>query len=129
MKMRGAMTARFLLLYLLWVAGISAGNLPEWYARSLEDAEFQARLVREVTEIERITGDRFAGDIILVEIKVRPLYGSQVTLQRDDFLLRSRRNNDTSHAQSPERIAGSAVLELGREARDIIAECLCRGPQ
>ena len=29
-------------------------------------------------------------------MKVRPLYGSRVVLQRDDFLLRSRRDNDTS---------------------------------
>jgi hypothetical protein len=107
------MTARILLPCLLWAAGVSAAKLPEWYARSLEDAEFQARLVRDVGEIERVTGDRFAGDVILVEIKVRPLYGSAVTLQRQDFLLRSRSNNDTSHAQSPDRIAGSAVLELG----------------
>ncbi len=107
------MTVRILLLCLLWAAGVPAAKLPDWYARFLDDAEFQARLVRDVGEIERVTGDRFAGDIILIEIKVRPLYGSTVALRRDNFLLRSRSNNDTSHAQSPDRIAGSAVLELG----------------
>ncbi len=109
------MLVRCLLLGILWGAAAGAAALPDWYTRHLDDADFQARLVRDVGEIERIAGDQFSGDVILVELRVRPLYGSHVALERGDFLLRSRRDNDTSPAQSPERIAGGAVLALGKE--------------
>ena len=109
------MTFRILRGVLLFTVALSAAKLPEWYARSLDDAEFQARLVREPAEIERVAGDQFEGDVVLVEIKLRPLYGSSVTLRRDEFLLRARNNNDTSPAQPPDRIAGTAVLELGKK--------------
>ncbi len=109
------MTARILWSVLLSAAALTAATLPEWYARTLEDAAFEARLVRDLTEIERVAGDRFEGDVVMVELKVRPLYGSRLELRRDDFLLRARHNNDTSPAQTPDRIAGSAVLELGKE--------------
>lgn len=108
--------ARLIPTLILFFSGALFGaRLPEWYARSLPDAEFQARLVREASEIEAIAGDSFEGDVVLVEIKVRPLYGARLELRREDFLLRARNNNDTSPAQTPDRIAGSAVLELGKE--------------
>ena len=110
------MTARILLLCALVAASAAAARLPDWYARSLDDAEFEARLVRDPAEIERLAGDQFEGDVILVEIRLRPLYGSDVALARDDFLLRARNNNDTSPAMSPERIAGSAVLDLAAKS-------------
>ena len=103
------------ILTLLGGAALFGAKLPEWYARTLPDAEFQARLVRDASQIESIAGDSFEGDVVLVEVKVRPLYGAKLDLRRDDFLLRARNNNDTSPAQTPDRIAGSAVLELGKE--------------
>ena len=45
---------------------------------------------------------------------LKPLYGAKIELKRDDFLMRSYRNNDTSTAQSPDRIAGESELVLGK---------------
>lgn len=103
------------ILFLLTATVICAGaaKLPDWYSRTLENVAFEARMVQDLEQIEKITGDSLDGDYILIEMKVSPLYGSRIVLQRDDFLLRSRRNNDTSEAQSPDRIAGDAVLALG----------------
>lgn len=101
----------------LLVCGLSAARLPDWYTRELPDAEFQARLVRDVAEIERVAGDSFDGEVILIEVRVRPLYGSKIFLRRDDFLVRARNNNETSPAQTPNRIAGSAVLDLSAEKK------------
>ncbi len=102
----------------LLVCGLSAAKLPEWYTRELPDAEFQARLVRDAAEIERVAGDSFDGEVILIEVRVRPLYGSKISLRRDDFLMRARNNNETSPAQTPDRIAGSAVLDLSAKTRE-----------
>lgn len=72
--------------------------------------------MRGEAEIRSLTGDGFDGEIVLVEVRLRPLYGSRITLRREDFLLRARNNNDTSPARSPERIAGSSVLDLDRKS-------------
>ena len=109
------MTARVILIGTLWVMGLEAAKPPQWYSRELPDAEIQARLVQDLDEIEHVTGDTFEGEVILVELRVRPLYSSVVTLDRDDFLLRARNNNDTSPARTPERIGGGAVLSLVSE--------------
>jgi len=101
----------------LLVCGLSAAKLPEWYTRELPDAEFQARLVNDAAEIKRVAGDSFNGDVILIEVRVRPLYGSKISLRRDDFLMRARNNNETSPAQTPDRIAGSAVLDLSAKTK------------
>ncbi len=109
------MTARVILIGTLWVLGLEAAKLPEWYTRELPDAEIQARLVQDLAEIERVAGDTLEGEVILVELRVRPLYGSAVTLDRDQFLLRARNNNDMSRARTPDRIGGGAVLALVSE--------------
>ena len=75
------------------------------------------RLVREVDRIAELTGDELDKEFILVETKVRPLFDTEVALDRNDFRLRSRANNDSSLAQSPERIAGAGVLTLGQTVK------------
>lgn len=109
------MLARSIVLGALLALVASAARLPDWYERELADAAFAARLVRDANEIQALAGDSFEGEVILVEVRVRPLYGSKVTLHRDDFLIRARNTNDTSPAQSPQRIAGSEVLAFGTE--------------
>ncbi len=107
------MVFRIPFLLAVSVAFAIAAKLPDWYTRTLEDVEFEVRIVQDIERIARIVGDSLDGDYIFIEMKFRPLYGNRVVLQRDDFLLRSRRDNDSSEAQSPDRIAGDAVLALG----------------
>jgi hypothetical protein len=99
-------------LLVVCAQALFAAEPPEWVSAELSDVAFRARLVRDVNEIQSRIGNDLDQEFILVELDVRPLYNSEVILKRDDFLLRSFRNNDRSHAQSPERIAGEAVLVL-----------------
>lgn len=108
---------RFLAAGSLLVSAALGAPLPDWYQREVPDAEFQARLVRDLSEIQSLAGDRFEGEVILVELRVRPLYGARVSLERADFLVRARNNNETSTAVTPDRIAGSAVLALGADRK------------
>lgn len=89
----------------------------QWASAKFEDAVFQARLVRGQERIQAIVGDDLDRDFILVEMKVRPLYGTKLSFDRDEFLMRCRFDNETSTAQSPGLIAGSAVLVLGESRR------------
>lgn len=109
------MVVRSLFLGVLLAIVALSARLPDWYERELEDAAFSARLVRDPSAIQALVGEGFEGEVILVEVRVRPLYGSKVTLRRDDFLIRARNTNETSPAQSPQRIAGSEVLAFGTE--------------
>ena len=102
-----------IILVALWAAaGLAAADAPRWRSAILDDAAFQVRLVRDVAEIERLLGNDLDRDFILLEIDVRPLFNSNVKITRDDFRLRSYRNNQNSEAQSPDRIAGAEVLVL-----------------
>jgi hypothetical protein len=87
---------------------------PPWFDVKLKDMEVKARLVRDTQEITRLLGNDLDGDFILVELDVKPLYGAKFELKRDDFLMRTYRNNDTSTAQSPDRIGGESELLLGK---------------
>lgn len=87
---------------------------PQWFDVKLKDMEVRARLVRDRQEITQLLGSDLDGDFILVEVNLKPLYGAKIELKRDDFLLRTYRNNDTSTAQSPDRIAGESELVLGK---------------
>lgn len=106
------MFAHPLVLAALVGIGALSARLPDWYERELEDAAFAARLVREQGAIRALVGDKLEGSVILVELRMRPLYGSKVTLARDEFLVRARNTNDTSPAQSPHRIAGEKLLRM-----------------
>lgn len=99
------------LLFLIAAAPLSAQT--EWQTIRLDDVEVTVRLVRDVDQIEALLGDDLDKDFILAEIKLRPFYNTLMELDRNDFLLRTRSDNDSSVAQSPSRIAGSAVLALG----------------
>jgi hypothetical protein len=100
-------------LVVFWASVLPGAEPTAWFTAELNDVVFKARLVRDVNEIQSRLGDDLEQEFILVELEVRPLYNAEVIIRRDDFLLRSYRNNERSSAQSPDRIAGEAVLVLG----------------
>lgn len=83
-----------------------------WATARAGDIEFRARLIYELDQIESLLGDDLDKGYSVVEIEVRPLFDNKLELDRSDFLLRCRCDNERSEAQSPDRIAGSAVLAL-----------------
>lgn len=100
-----------------WAAAIAFAAIPlaaqtQWVTTRLEDVEFRARLIHEPGQIEALLGDKLDNEFMLVEIELKPFYGRKLQLDRNDFTLRSRADNESSHAQSPSRIAGSAVFSL-----------------
>ncbi len=104
--------AALLLLNLL--LPLTAAEPPLWAEVKLKDMEVKARLVRDRDEMTSLLGGDLDGDFILIEMDLKPLYGAKIELKRSDFLMRTYRNNDTSAAQSPDRIAGGSELVLGK---------------
>jgi hypothetical protein len=83
-----------------------------WASERLADVEFRVRLIQDPKAIAAIVGDELDGEFVLVEIEAKSFYDTKLAFDRDDFLLRSRANNEKSPAQSPSRIAGSAVYSM-----------------
>lgn len=106
------MMHRVILAFVL-IGAAAGADAPEWHSADLKDVAFEFRLVQDVDEIERLVGDRLDDDFILMEVRLRALYGTEVSLDRSAFTLRSFRGNLNSTAQSPDRIAGSNTLTLG----------------
>ena len=98
---------------LLVAAGSAGAAEPGWVHSKMDDAEFRARLVLDRNEIKSLLGNDLDGDYILVQLNIRPLYNYPLVLGRDDFTLRSRRDNERSKGMSPDEIAGESVLVLG----------------
>ncbi len=101
-------------------AALAATALPaqtQWVVTRLEDIEVKARLIQDVSQIEALLGDPLDKEFMLVEIEIKPYYGRELTLERTHFTLRSRADNESSKAQSPSRIAGSAVFSLEQKRR------------
>ncbi len=99
---------------LLVAAGSAGAAESGWVHSKTDDAEFSARLVLDRDEIRSLLGSDLDGDFILVQLNIRPLYNYRLVLERDDFTLRSRRDNERSRGMSPDEIAGESVLVLGR---------------
>ncbi|MDA1235508.1 MAG: hypothetical protein O3A53_11970 [Acidobacteria bacterium] len=101
-----------MMLAFVLIGAAAAADAPDWRKADLKDVAFEFRLVQDVDEIERLLGDRLDNEFILVEVRLRALYGTKVNLDRTAFLFRSFRDNQQSTAQSPDLIAGSDVLSL-----------------
>ena len=98
--------------FLLAVTLAGADSVPAVTAKT-EDLELTARLITEREAQLKAVGSDLNRQYVIVELTVKPRGGYPVTLSRDDFLLRSERDNERATADSPERVAGSAVLVLG----------------
>lgn len=107
------MRSRHLILSMfLAVAAYPAAGQTEWVTSRLQDVEFKVRLIQEPEQIQAIVGDELDREFMLVELDVKPLYGSKIHFDRNEFLLRTRADNDHSNAQSPSRIAGAGVFSM-----------------
>lgn len=98
----------------LTASGAEKSQQSEWFSAKLKDLELKVRLVRDAAEITALLGSDLDKEYTLAEVELVPLYNTQVTVSRDDFLLRYYRNNERSVAESPDQMAGSAVLVLGK---------------
>jgi hypothetical protein len=97
---------------LLLAAAPWAPAQTQWATARLQDVELRARLIQEPEQIQALLGNDLDKEFMLVELEVKPLYGSKIRFDRNEFLLRSRADNEKSYAQSPSRIAGEGVFSL-----------------
>ena len=98
----------------LGIGSAAAHAESNWRTARLPDAEVSVRLERDKSRIEGMLGDDLNGEFTLIEVKILSLFDKELEFNRGDFVFRSRSNNESSEAQSPERIAGDSVLTLSQ---------------
>ncbi|MBM3734850.1 MAG: hypothetical protein FJW39_03615 [Acidobacteria bacterium] len=73
-------------------------------------ARLEAKLHMDKQSIERAVGAGMDTGIVVVEVKLTPVGGGKLDVNRDDFLLRSDRDGQRSTPYSASQVAGSSVL-------------------
>jgi hypothetical protein len=63
-------------------------------------------------DIKEMVGSDLEGHYVVAEVKVEPKYGKEVTIDRDDFLLRSRADNDHSKPFAASQVAGNTTMVI-----------------
>jgi hypothetical protein len=77
-----------------------------------DDLVLTATLHIDPADIKEMLGSDLEGHYVVAEVKVEPKYGKTVTIDRDDFLIRSRADNDHSKPFAASQVAGSTTMVI-----------------
>jgi hypothetical protein len=77
---------------------------------SSDDIEFNATAYLAKEEVKALLGSDLGGAIVVLDVRVAPRLAGKLTIDRDDFVLRSDKDGQTSKPFAPEQIAGSSML-------------------
>jgi len=62
--------------------------------------------------VKEALGDDLGGHYIVAQVKVEPKYTKEITIDRDDFILRTDKDGDRTKPMAPSQIAGRGSLVL-----------------
>jgi hypothetical protein len=77
-----------------------------------DDMVLTATLHIDPADIKEMVGSDLEGHFVVVEVKAAPKYGKTVNIDRDDFLLRSRADNDHSKPFAASQVAGNTTMVI-----------------
>ena len=77
-----------------------------------DDMVLTATLHIDPEDIKEMVGSDLEGHFVIAEVKVEPKYGKTVTIDRDDFLLRSHADNDHSKPFAASQVAGNTTMVI-----------------
>jgi len=106
------MRSKLLCLFVapLFAFGADKG-LPRGEA-SDKNLKVEATAYLDKSSIEKAVAPGMVEGIVAFDVKLTPAAGQKVTINRDDFLLRSDKDGQRSNPYSPTQIAGSSVLTV-----------------
>lgn len=109
------MAARILAVFLLTVLALSAAKKNSATARGEnEDLILNVTIYIDGEGAKEMIGDDLGGHYIVAQVKVEPKYGKDVTIDRDDFQLRTAKDGEKTKPLAPSQIAGRGALVLTR---------------
>jgi hypothetical protein len=84
-----------------------------------EDLILTVTIHTDPADVKEMIGSDLDGHYIVAEIKVDPKYGKTVTVDRDDFQLRSDKDGEKAKPFTASQIAGSEALVLSGDGGDV----------
>jgi hypothetical protein len=79
-----------------------------------EDLIVTVSLYISPDDVKELLGNDLGGHFVVADVKVEPKYGKEVTVARDDFMLRNLETVEKSTPFAPSQIAGKASLVIKR---------------
>ncbi|MBS1855055.1 MAG: hypothetical protein JST11_06805 [Acidobacteria bacterium] len=77
-----------------------------------EDIILNVTVYADPQSVKEILGDDLGGHYIVAQVNVQPKYGKEVSIDPDDFVLRTDHNGDKTGPLAPNQIAGRGALVL-----------------
>lgn len=77
-----------------------------------ESVVINAKLYRTPEEVKEVLGTDLGGHYIVVGLTVSPRFGKEVTLSRDDFLLKTDKDGEKDAPFAPSEIAGRGGMVI-----------------
>ena len=75
-----------------------------------QDLTLEVTLYLDPASVKDLIGTELGGHFMLAAVKMEPKYGKQITIDRDDFLLRTDKDGEKATPFAPTEIAGGATL-------------------
>jgi hypothetical protein len=79
-----------------------------------QDLILEVTVYTDAEGVKELVGDDLSGHFIVAQVKVEPKYGKEITIDRDDFVLRTDKNGEKSKPMAPSQIAGRGALVITR---------------
>jgi hypothetical protein len=79
-----------------------------------DDVILNVTIYTDAAAVKEALGDDLGGHYIVAMVKVEPKYTKEITIDRDDFILRTDKDGDRTKPMAPSQIAGSGGLVLTR---------------
>jgi hypothetical protein len=79
-----------------------------------EDLILNVTVYTDSAAVKEALGDDLVGHYIVAQVKVEPKYTKEITIDRDDFVLRTDKDGDHTRPMAPSQVAGRGGLVLTR---------------
>jgi hypothetical protein len=83
-----------------------------------EDLILTVTLYINPADLKELIGSNLDGHYTVAEVKVEPKYGKEISLDRDDFQLRTDNDGEKAKPYAASQIAGPGVLVLSEDEGD-----------
>ena len=75
-----------------------------------EDLRLTVTMYLEKSDVKELTGSDLGGHYFIADVKVEPKYGKTVSVERDDFLLRTDKDGEKAQPFAASQVAGRGAL-------------------
>jgi len=75
-----------------------------------EDLILTVTLYTDAAGVKEIIGDDMGGHYIVAQVKVEPKYGKEISIDRDDFQLRTDKDGERTKPLAPSQITGRGLV-------------------